>query len=51
MIARFDIAAVKAFVGDKAFARGEAYWRDGLVTIIDVNRLRIGPRIELSPND
>jgi uncharacterized Zn finger protein len=37
MTARFDIDAVRAFVGDKAFARGEAYWRDGVVTIIDIN--------------
>lgn len=45
MTARFDIGAVKAFVGDKAFARGEAYWRDGLVTIIDMNAARVRAQV------
>lgn len=30
----FDIEAVRALVGDRAFARGEAYHRDGLVEIL-----------------
>jgi uncharacterized Zn finger protein len=50
MIARFDIAAVKAFVGDKAFARGEAYWRDGLVTIIDINAARVRAQVSGTEN-
>jgi tetratricopeptide (TPR) repeat protein len=45
MTARFDLDAVKAFVGDKAFARGEAYWRDGLVTIIDMNAARVRAQV------
>lgn len=45
MTARFDIDAVKAFVGDKVFARGEAYWRDGLVTIIDMNAGRVRAQV------
>lgn len=45
MIPRFDIDAMKAFVGDKVFARGEAYWRDGLVTIIDMNAARVRAQV------
>lgn len=45
MTARFDIDAVRAFVGDKAFARGEAYWRDGLVSIIDMNVARVRAQV------
>lgn len=45
MTSRFDLDAVKAFVGDKAFARGEAYWRDGLVTIIDMNAARVRAQV------
>lgn len=50
MTARFDIDAVKAFVGDKAFARGEAYWRDGLVTIIDINAARVRAQVSGTEN-
>lgn len=45
MTSRFDLDAVKAFVGDKAFERGEAYWRDGLVTIIDMNAARVRAQV------
>ena len=45
MTARFDIDALKAFVGDKVFARGEAYCRDGLVTIIDMNAARVRAQV------
>lgn len=45
MTARFDISAVRAFVGDKVFARGEAYWRDGLVTIIDMNAAAVRAQV------
>ncbi len=50
MTARFDIDAVKAFVGDKAFAKGEAYWRDGLVTIIDMNAARVRAQVSGTEN-
>jgi uncharacterized Zn finger protein len=50
MTARFDIDAVRAFVGDKAFARGEAYWRDGLVTIIDMNAARVRAQVSGTEN-
>lgn len=50
MTARFDLDAVKAFVGDKAFARGEAYWRDGLVTIIDMNAARVRAQVSGTEN-
>lgn len=45
MTARFDLDALKAFVGDKVFARGEAYWRDGLVTIIGMNAARVRAQV------
>jgi uncharacterized Zn finger protein len=45
MTARFDLDAVRAFVGDEVFARGEAYWRDGLVTIIDMNAARVRAQV------
>jgi uncharacterized Zn finger protein len=45
MTARFDIDAVRAFVGDKAFARGETYWREELVTIIDMNAARVRAQV------
>ncbi len=45
MTVRFDLEIVKAFVGDKAFARGETYWRDGLVTIIDMNAARVRAQV------
>ncbi|HBS35939.1 MAG TPA: acyltransferase [Parvularcula sp.] len=50
MTARFDIDAVKAFVGDKVFARGEAYWRDGLVAIIDMNAARVRAQVSGTEN-
>ena len=50
MTARFDIDAVKAFVGDKTFARGEAYWRDGRVTIIDLNAARVRAQVSGTEN-
>lgn len=50
MTARFDIDALKAFVGDKVFARGEAYCRDGLVTIIDTNPARVRAHVSGSEN-
>lgn len=50
MTVRFDLDALKAFVGDKAFARGEAYWRDGLVTIIDMNAARVRAQVSGTEN-
>lgn len=50
MRARFDIDALKELVGEKAFARGEAYWRDGLVTIIDIDGKRVRAEVSGTEN-
>ena len=50
MRARFDIDALKEFVGEKAFARGEACWRDGLVTIIDIDGKRVRAEVSGTEN-
>ena len=42
---RFDIESVRRLAGDKAFARGETYFRDGLVEIIDRGSARILARV------
>lgn len=31
---RFDVDALRDFVGDKVYSRGEVYWRDGLVELL-----------------
>ena len=38
---RFDVAALRALAGDKVFARGEEYHRDGQVEILSVERDRV----------
>src|SRR6266478_8411751 len=38
---RFDIDAVRDLAGDKVFARGEAYHRDGQVAILSIERERV----------
>lgn len=42
---RFDVHAVEALAGGKTFARGEAYFRDGLVTILGMEPGRLVARI------
>lgn len=51
MTARFDLDALKAFVGDKVFARGEPYCRDGLVTIIGMNAARVCAQVSETGTD
>ena len=38
---RFDVATLRKRAGDKVFARGEEYHRDGLVEILSVERDRV----------
>lgn len=38
---RFDVAALRKLAGDKVFARGEAYHRDGQVELLSVERDRV----------
>jgi tetratricopeptide (TPR) repeat protein len=38
---RFDIAALRELAGDKVFARGEAYHRDGQVVLLSINTERV----------
>jgi tetratricopeptide (TPR) repeat protein len=38
---RFDIDALRDLAGDKSFARGEAYYREGQVIILSIDRARI----------
>lgn len=38
---RFDVAALRTLAGDKVFARGEDYHRDGQVEILSVERGRV----------
>lgn len=38
---RFDVAALKNVAGEKAFARGEAYHRDGVVEILVLEPARV----------
>lgn len=42
---RFDIDALRDIVGDKVFARGEAYHRDGQVAILSVEPGRVLARV------
>lgn len=45
MASRFNIDALREFFGDKVFARGETYLRDGLVAIIDADSKRIRAQV------
>lgn len=45
MAPRFDIDALREFFGDKVFARGESYCRDGLVAIIDADPKRVRAQV------
>lgn len=45
MLPRFDIESVRRLAGDKVFARGEAYFRDGLVEILDQGAARVLARV------
>lgn len=38
---RFDAGALQKFAGEKVFARGEAYHRDGQVAILAIERARV----------
>lgn len=40
-IPRFEVDALRDLVGNKVFARGEAYWRDGLVQLLTVGPKRV----------
>lgn len=42
---RIDLIALKRLAGDRVFARGEAYFRDGLVEILDIDRERVLARV------
>ena len=42
---RFDVATLRRLAGDKVFARGEAYHRDGRVEILSVESERILARV------
>lgn len=42
---RFDPASLKAHAGDKVFARGEAYFRQGMVDILGVEPDRVLARV------
>src|SRR5215469_12966507 len=39
--ARYDIAALRALAGEKVFARGAEYYRDGLVEILALEPRRV----------
>ncbi len=43
---RFDPDALRAFAGDKVFARGEAYFRAGLVNILAIEQDRVLAEVE-----
>ena len=45
MQTRFDVDALREFFGDKVFARGESYWRDGVVAIIDADVRRVRAQV------
>jgi uncharacterized Zn finger protein len=47
---RFDIEAVRGLVGDKVFARGEAYHRDGQVRILTIEPDRVLAQVAGSEN-
>ena len=38
---RFDTEALRAVAGERAFARGEAYWQDGHVRILTIDPQRV----------
>lgn len=38
---RFDVEALRGLAGDKVFARGEAYHREGLVEVLSIERDRV----------
>lgn len=42
---RFDIATLRNVAGEKVFARGVAYNKDGQVEIVSINRMRILARV------
>ncbi|HLY07133.1 MAG TPA: SWIM zinc finger family protein [Rhizomicrobium sp.] len=41
MAARFDVGKLRELAGDKVFARGETYYRDGSVSIIRIDNSRV----------
>lgn len=43
---RFDVAALRALVGAKVFARGEEYFADGAVQILTVEKDRVLAQVE-----
>ncbi|UFZ05190.1 acyltransferase [Bradyrhizobium ontarionense] len=43
--ARFDVASLRERAGDKAFTRGESYFRDGEVEILSVEPARVLARV------
>ncbi|HEX5281144.1 MAG TPA: SWIM zinc finger family protein [Micropepsaceae bacterium] len=40
-ISRFDVDAAREIAGEKAFARGSAYYRDGVVRILAIEKHRV----------
>jgi uncharacterized Zn finger protein len=47
---RFDIDALRELAGEKAFARGEAYHRDGQAAILSIERNRVLAQVEGGEN-
>jgi uncharacterized protein DUF6880/SWIM zinc finger len=45
VVPRFDVGALKAMAGDKAFARGEAYFADGRVEILEAEHGLVRARV------
>jgi len=45
MLPRFDMDSVRRLAGDKVFARGESYFREGLVEILDQGATRVLARV------
>ena len=43
---RFDVETLRELAGDKVFARGEAYHRDGKVQILSIDRRRVLAQVE-----
>ena len=42
---RFDPDRLRLLAGERVFARGEAYWRDGLVEVLAVEPDRVLARV------
>src|ERR1041384_2886997 len=43
---RFDLETLRELAGDKVFARGKDYYRDGAVEILAIDRRRVLARVE-----